>query len=149
MLFWTEEYEGHDCNCPEAATRPNRCGQLPLNLACSNHCTPDEVIDLLIEHNPEALYTYDAHGFLPFHDACLSPVCDKIALLRRSRQLRQSSTLLLTRDGVPPLGLACEQNELEVVYFLVQYSSNLFSGDMRVSARDSVSRSSSKCQQKK
>lgn len=103
--------------------------QTPLHFACVNGVSA-AVIDLLIDHAPEAASQYDVFGHLPFHTALTSsfPNTDNnVSILRKLLYLSQQehkvesssfpvgevkfsrATLPCTATGIPALFAACEQ----------------------------------------
>ena len=141
--------------CPKAASQVDCWGQLPLHLifsrgasdiglvnllfkqyprvaAVHDNCASDiGLVDLLIKHYPRALAVYDNCGHLPFHVALLRG--DNL-LIRHWITKFHCSTLPWTKEGIPPLVLACQHQhaKLGIIYLLVHQSMELFSGNVRV-----------------
>jgi len=114
---------------PKAACEANNTGKLPLHLACTKKDAPCDIIDMLIAANPDCLSVYDNKGYLPLHCACVQ--ANDLFLVNHLTRKLNGSLLPSTKDGVSALFLACEQGaSLDVIFTLVQYSQEMFSGDM-------------------
>jgi ankyrin repeat protein len=144
---------------PSAMRRADVDGGLPVHDACGNTLA-EAAIDLMVRQDPECIGQFDNHGYLPFHRACIwqtsSEVLERLTKDYNPtliKEHKRGATLPYTRDGVPPLFLATEENDsLDVIKFLVERSPELFHGNFhdstfsasQVAARPPLRRSSRK-----
>jgi hypothetical protein len=103
---------------PDSIDVPPLCAALHKNVLDTDDVV--EIVDYLIERNPELVYSRDQDGSLPLHAACRRGASFTIVQFLVNRY--KASVKSVTFEGDLPLFLACEMPEtsLSTVFLLMK-----------------------------
>jgi ankyrin repeat protein len=99
-------------------------GVPPLRFALDENvlCTDDvvEILEYLVDRNPELLSSFDQDGSLPLHVACRRGA--SFAIVQSLVNLNKASVKSVTSEGDLPLFLACEmpKTSLDTIFLLMK-----------------------------
>merc|ERR1719203_138807 len=89
-------------NYPEAASKPDKLGRLPLHYACSKSANP-KLINLILSAFPNGVSHKDRNGWLPIHVAIIGGASYKV--IETLIKFFPASLSIMTRAGNLPIDL--------------------------------------------
>ena len=130
-------------HCPNAdANESNHDDQRPLHFACNNDECPLEVVKYLVEECKVDVGVKDNEGCLPLHFASAhgSQASNAVIQYLVNECGCFDQVNVGNKEGETPMHLACQHDDLDLVYFLVRFDggASLLSGIPRRESSDMV-----------